>query len=109
MVDATQTSCGDQKENTTCTSVSAQYMDVSVPIWLRPFATVGTLKTECCSEPVLSLRSCQGTNGSCGCELTITQTICVRIPVEYDTYAEVGEPLVCCKKSQPCCNNFPCQ
>lgn len=98
----TQEPCGSLKENLTCTSVSAQYADVGVPIKLRPSATVGNLETECCGAPALSIRPWQGENCSCGCEVIITQTICMRIPVIYDTVADIGEITVNCKKNSNC-------
>ncbi|SHK44175.1 hypothetical protein SAMN02745243_02955 [Hespellia stercorisuis DSM 15480] len=98
----TQESCGHQKECSTCTSVTSHYAAVSVPLKLHPYATVGELEMECCGEPVITLRPSQGTNSSCGCELTVTQTICVRIPLEYGTTADVGETSAICKSKPNC-------
>lgn len=97
-----QESCVDVRENLTCTVVTSQYADVSVPMKLKPYANVGELVTECCGEPVIALRSCQGANCSCGCEITITQTICIRIPMEYGTETDVGDTTAICKRNPNC-------
>lgn len=97
-----QALCAEKQQPITCTSVTSQYADVSVPLKLSPYANVGALVTECCGEPVLALRPCQSGNCSCGCEITITQTICIRIPIEYGTAADVGGTTAICKKNCNC-------
>ncbi|MEG0830641.1 MAG: hypothetical protein RSD88_08660 [Anaerovoracaceae bacterium] len=83
----------------TCTSVHSQCAEVSVPLELKPYATLGELETECCGEPIITLHQNQGSTCSCGCELTITQSVCIRIPLEYGTKADVGETTSCCKRT----------
>lgn len=100
-----QEACSREKESLTCTSITSQYADVSVPLKLMPYAVVGKLVTECCGEPVVALRQCQGSSTSCGCEITITQVVCTRIPVEYGVEADVGDTAVICKKSLNCPGN----
>lgn len=104
MEEQMQGACVGQKENPTCTSMSTYYADVSVPLKVMPYAVVGTIKTECCGDTTISFRSNQGTGCTCGCEITITQTLCIRIPVEYGTTADAGDTCVVCKKSQNTCN-----
>lgn len=79
----------------TCTSVSRQYADVCLPVKVDPFAVIGEVKTECCGEPVVTVR--QGC-GCGGCEITVMQSICISIPVEYGTTIEAGKPAVNCKR-----------
>ncbi|MEG1633942.1 MAG: hypothetical protein RR314_07825 [Oscillospiraceae bacterium] len=86
----------------TCTSVTSQYADVSVPLKLKPYALVGKMTTECCGEPMFALRPCQGAGGSCGCEITITQTVCIRIPIEYGAEADVGDTTTACRRNSNC-------
>ncbi|MEG0369998.1 MAG: hypothetical protein RR593_08360 [Hungatella sp.] len=100
-----QESCTCPEAQVTCTGVSAYYADLSVPIKIRPYAIVGNLETVCCGDPIISCRTGQGNNGSCGCEITITQTICIRIPVEYGTLADIGDTCISCKKNQVGCNS----
>ncbi|MEG0144933.1 MAG: hypothetical protein RR739_02590 [Clostridia bacterium] len=96
--------CACEQDGLNCTSVAAQYVDVSVPLKLKPYAIVGDLTTECCGEPVVSLRPCPGGNCCCGCEITITQTLCVRIPVRYGANADVGDATSLCLRAPHCVN-----
>ncbi|MEG1661383.1 MAG: hypothetical protein RR332_02610 [Clostridiales bacterium] len=100
-----QESCIREKEKSTCTSVTSQYADVSVPLKLNPYAIVGNLVTECCGEPIVSLRSCQDGNCSSGCEITITQTVCIKIPLTYGAEADSGDITVICKRRTNCGGN----
>ncbi|MEG2002785.1 MAG: hypothetical protein RR107_06815 [Clostridia bacterium] len=87
------------ENNDTCSSESAQYATVSVPINLKPYGNVGNVKTECFGQPTVTFAPRQGVNGSCGCEIVITQTICIRIPIEYGTVAQIGSTCFNCKKN----------
>lgn len=104
MNEQTQEACSHEKEGLTCTSITSQYADVSVPLKLKPYAVVGKLATECCGDPVIALRQCQGVNCSCGCEITITQTVCIRIPVKYGVEADISDTAILCKKNLNCPN-----
>ncbi|MEG0036222.1 MAG: hypothetical protein RR147_03815 [Oscillospiraceae bacterium] len=110
MNELVQELCGCERENLTCTSTTSQYADVSVSLKLKPYAIVGKMSTECCGEPVIALRPCG--SGSCQCEITITQTVCVRIPIEYGTEADIGETKTNCKKNCGCGDggtSIPCR
>lgn len=102
MIQQPQDDCARQDKNFTCTSISSQYSDVSLPIKLRPYVSVGDLKTECVGEPIVALRASHNATCSYGCEITITQTICMSIPIEYGATADIGEAVANCKK----CPNF---
>lgn len=71
--------------------------EVSLPVRLQPNAAIGEISTECCGEPVVTVRQFCGSR--CGCEIVITQTVCVSIPVEYGAEAQAGDPGVICRKS----------
>lgn len=94
--------CAFKNENNNCTSVSSHYSDVRVPVNLKSYATVGDLVTQCCGEPTVSICPTKVGMCSCGCEIVITQTVCVRIPVEYGTVADVGKTTVRCKGNAGC-------
>ncbi|MEG1501163.1 MAG: hypothetical protein RR396_04335, partial [Clostridiales bacterium] len=100
----TRESCVHEKKSLTCTSITSQYADVSLPLKVKPYAIVGKLEAECCGEPIVAVHPCQGANCSCGCEITITQTVCIRIPVEYGADANTGDITAVCKRNQ-CCPN----
>ncbi len=74
-----------------------QRASVYVPVTVKPFATVGTPITKCCGEPyvVIGRNTCEGTkNGEC--VFTITQEICVEIPVHFGARATNGDIFVNC-------------
>lgn len=103
-----QEPCDRQNDGITCTNVSTQYADMSVPVRLKPYAIVGEVETECCGDAVITQRQCQGSVCPCGCEMTITQAVCIHIPIEYGTNAEIGDTVVVCKKTSGC-NTPPCR
>ncbi len=75
-----------------CTKVSYQSADISVPIEIKPDVTVGCIEVECCGEPVVKRE------GGChdACEFVLTQKINVKIPLKYDVYTRVGDSIVDC-------------
>lgn len=81
----------------TSPSVAYQRSSVCVPVSVKPFATVGTPVTKCCGTPYVALgkNTCDGVkNGEC--VFTITQDICVEIPVMFGAKAIVGDTYVNC-------------
>ena len=85
-----------------CSHVCVQYADVSVPIKLNPYSNVGYVKVECCGEPEVVCRVKPECSKSKGCEFTITQTMRVKIPVEFGAVATVGDTIVECGKCGGC-------
>ena len=75
----------------TCPAVGYQSASVCVPVTVTPFAQTGETVTRCCGEPVVMQgNTCAGTrNGSC--VFTISQDICVSVPVAFGATAAVGE------------------
>jgi hypothetical protein len=74
-----------------CKRVVVQKADVSVPIEIRPSAVVGRITSECMGEPRITNES----HPEC-CHVTITQTICVIIPIEYNVTSRVEDSEVSC-------------
>lgn len=92
-----QSSCPEKGDS--CVGIGVQYAEVSLPVKLSPEAIVGSIKTECCGEPrIFVSQNCHGKNGS-GCRLIITQSLCIKIPLEYKTTAEAGESTINCRNS----------
>lgn len=84
-------------ETQTCPTVGYQSASICVPVTVTPFAQTGTTVTKCCGTPVVTpgREVCGGTkNGSCF--FTITQDICVAVPVEFGAVATVGDSYVSC-------------
>ncbi len=83
------------QNNSTCVSVGSQCAQVSLPVNLKPYALLGEIKTECCGEPNISLRT--GCSGKY--EMIITQTICIKIPIEYGACVRTGGIYVNCNQN----------
>ncbi|HJB17368.1 MAG TPA: hypothetical protein IAA05_15250 [Candidatus Blautia excrementipullorum] len=84
----------DKKE---CSAVGCQTVDVCIPVTVKPFGSVGNVKTHCEGKPVIThgCGHCPGTpNGVC--EFTISQRLQVEVPVIFGARAEVGDAHVNC-------------
>ncbi len=96
MKEIAEPDCGCPGAGGTCVSVSSQYADVSLPLKVKPYAIVKKVETDCCGEPAVAVRrTCEG--GCAGCEITLTQFLCIRISVEYGAEAEAGDATVNCR------------
>lgn len=87
-------------ESQTCPAVGYQSASICVPVTVTPFAKAGATVTKCCGSPVVTpgREVCGGIkNGSCF--FTITQDICVAVPVEFGAVAAVGDSYVSCNGS----------
>lgn len=94
---STQNTVITQQEDVTCPSIAYQPATVCVPVTVTPFARVTATTTTCCGTPVVTpgATTCAGTvNGSC--RFTITQNLCVAVPVEFGATATNGSPSVLC-------------
>lgn len=84
-------------EPQTCPAVGYQSASICVPVTVTPFAQAGLTATKCCGDPVVTpgREVCGGVkNGSCF--FTITQDICVAVPVEFGAVATVGDSYINC-------------
>ena len=84
-------------DSQTCPAIGYQSASICVPVTVTPFAQAGATITKCCGTPVVTpgREICGGVkNGSC--VFTITQDICVAVPVEFGATATVGESFVNC-------------
>lgn len=87
--------CGSTSEELqTCLAYAYQRASVCVPVEVIPFAESGDIKTYCCGEPIIKSYKdkCSGK-----CKFTITQCICVEVPVAFGADAFVGDPHVRCE------------
>lgn len=86
-------------ETQTCPAIGYQSASICVPVTVTPFAQTGATTTKCCGSAVITpgLTTCGGMkNGSCA--FTITQDICVAVPVEFGAVATVGDSYVSCNE-----------
>lgn len=91
------TNADTMSESQTCPAVGYQAASICVPVTVTPFAQTGTTVTKCCGSPVVipGREVCGGVkNGSCF--FTISQDICVAVPVEFGAVATVGDSYVSC-------------
>jgi hypothetical protein len=84
-------------ENIACPVVGYQSTSVCVPVKVTPFAKAGATITKCCGEPIVKPGSaiCSGAKNGV-CSLTISQTLCIEVPVLFGAEAEVGDTYVDC-------------
>lgn len=91
------TNADTMNESQTCPAVGYQAASICVPVTVTPFAQTGATVTKCCGSPVVipGREVCGGVkNGSCF--FTISQDICVAVPVEFGAVATVGDSYVSC-------------
>ncbi len=84
-------------EDQTCPAVGYQSASICVPVTVTPFAYTGATRTKCCGDPVVisGINTCGGAkNGTCS--FTISQDICVAVPVIFGATAAVGDTYVDC-------------
>ncbi|MEG1790588.1 MAG: hypothetical protein RR230_08045 [Oscillospiraceae bacterium] len=81
----------------TCPTVGYQSASICVPVTVTPFAEAGITFTKCCGNAFVTpgKSTCSGLkNGSCF--FTISQDICVEVPVSFGAIATVGDTFVSC-------------
>lgn len=78
-----------------CESVFYQRETVCVPVTVTPRATPGTATAICCGDPVISTtEQCPGSRTSC--TFTISQNICIEIPISFGALIQTGTAVVQC-------------
>ena len=80
-----------------CPAVAYQAAGVCVPVTVAPYASVGTPVTTCFGDPFVTSEtpSCASRkNGTC--TFTITQFICIEIPVYFGANASSRDAYVTC-------------
>lgn len=87
----------DPIENQTCPAIGYQSASICVPVTVTPYAKAGKTYTRCCGDPVVTpgKNTCGGTKNGI-CSFTISQDICVAVPVEFGANATVGDSFVNC-------------
>jgi hypothetical protein len=80
-------------------NVSTGYQSISVcaPVTVTPYAQTGDIVTRVCGAPTISndVGNCPGVqNGTCA--FTISQSLCIAVPIEFGAETEVGDIYVEC-------------
>ena len=70
-----------------------QCVDIAAPFTLTPTASVGAVSIACQGSPSITCVS-----DACGssCTVTMTQQICVSVPIRYGVSLTSGEPTITC-------------
>lgn len=87
----------DPMADQTCPAVGYQAATICVPVTVTPFAKTGATFTKCCGNSIVmpGRNTCGGVkNGACS--FTISQDICVAVPVDFGAVATVGDTFVNC-------------
>lgn len=68
-----------------------------MPVTLTPFANAGATVTKCCGAATVvpSRQICSGVKNGV-CSFTLSQNVCVAVPVDFGATATVGEAYVEC-------------
>ncbi len=80
-----------------CPVIGYQKASICVPVSVKPYAKTCEPITTCCGAPVVTAGEAVCPGAICGtCNFTISQVVCVAIPVTFGAEAEVGEAQVEC-------------
>jgi hypothetical protein len=85
----------DAGEEQTAPAVGYQSASICVPVTVTPYANAEPTVTKCCGLPLVTpgKNTCLGTkNGTC--LFTISQDICISVPVSFGATATVGDAYV---------------
>ena len=82
---------------TTCPAIGYQRARICAPVTVTPFVSVGDTSIICCNDPVITNgnATCAGVPRG-ACTFTITQEICIAVPVVFGANAAVGDYAVQC-------------
>lgn len=80
----------------TCTRSAYQNATVNVPVAIRPTSFAGRSKIVCCSDPVIKGIRRKKHRDEQICYFTISQEICVEVPVHFGAEACIGQSWVEC-------------
>lgn len=76
-----------------CAKTGTQCVNVSTPVVLTPVADVGMVSVSCTGEPAAT---CTANAEGTACTVTLTQRLCVSIPITFGVDHTGGEPSIGC-------------
>ena len=71
-------------------------MDVAVPLTFTPTAVVGTISVSCQGGPEIA---CVTGDAGGTCTITMTQRVCVSVPVRYGVTLACDDPTIRCAEN----------
>ena len=89
-----------------CSKIGTQCVDVSAPLTLTPIATAGTAVITCQGMPsVVCVTDDEGTS----CTVTVTQRVCVAVPIRYSVVVNPDDPTIACAAGAESSSCSSCQ
>lgn len=82
-----------------CRSIIEKFLTICLPVTTTPCVKVGKIKTECCGDPIISLRkpdNCKDMHDGC-CKFTIVQKMKIEIPVDFEATTKIDDLFVDCE------------
>ena len=76
-----------------CSKIGTQCVDIAASVTLTPTASVGAVTVACQGTPTVT---CQTNGDASSCLLTITQEVCVSVPVTYGVTLTNGDATIAC-------------
>lgn len=76
-----------------CNKVGTQCVNITAPMTLTPTASVGTVTVTCQGSPAMT---CVTNEEGTACTLTMTQQVCVSVPIRYGVTTTSGEATIGC-------------
>ena len=80
-----------------CDKAASQCVDVSAHVTLTPTAVVGNISTACQGMPEVS---CVTNDDGSSVTVTVTQKVCVSIPVRFGVEKDDEDPTIACADGQ---------
>ena len=79
--------------------ISTQCVDISAPMTLTPVAAMEAATVTCQGSPTVA---CGVDAGGNSCTVTMTQRVCVSVPIRYGVTMTAGEPKIACADQCGC-------
>ena len=76
-----------------CSKVGTQCVEIAAPMTLEPTATMGAVTVTCQGSPEVT---CVTNEDGTSCTVTMTQQVCVSVPVSYGVTLTAGKPTIAC-------------
>ncbi len=92
--------CSSMPSASCISKASTQCVDISQPVVLTPTASLGTVVSSCPGTPTVTyVTAADGAS----CTLTLTQRVCISIPVSYGVEIVPGTPIIACADGAAFC------
>ena len=82
-----------------CSKVVTQCLDMIAPLTVTPATTLGTVSVTCQGTPRVV---CTADASGSSCTITMTQQVCISVPVRYGVCVASGDTTIGCADSRGC-------